>query len=312
MIEPRYTVAFGALKHDAALRLSEEIEKDLRFDALAISINETDERANLWEVIAYFASRDECEALHKSLGLSAMMIAKVPDADWVRQSLAGLSPVMAGRFYLYGSHDRNVRRAGGISLEVDAGTAFGTGHHATTAGCLLALDGILKKCQPRRILDVGCGTGVLAIAAVRATRQSAIASDIDPEAVAVTRANAKINHVAPMLKTVLAAGLDHRLLRTQSPFDLVFANILARPLARLAHGLSRCLSSGGRLILSGLTIDQVQWISACYRNDGLVLERRIILGNWATLVMVRPALWRKSPQIDPPVAGQLTVSCKKN
>ena len=197
------------------------------------------------------------------------VITAVPNHDWVRQSLEGLPPVTAGRFFLHGSHDRCRRRAGGISLEIDAGTAFGTGHHGTTEGCLMALDHIIKKRRPRRILDVGCGTGVLAIAAARATRAKALASDIDPEAVRVTRHNARTNGVSPAIAAITAAGLNHPRLVATAPYDLIFANILARPLVSLAQGLSLILASGGALVLSGLTLDQCRWILAAYRNRGL-------------------------------------------
>ncbi len=156
---------------------------DFAHDPSAVTINETDERRSTWEVVAFFASAAETEAACASFGGA---IAPLPDTDWVRQSLTGLAPVTAGRFFLHGSHDRPRRRAGGVSLEIDAGTAFGTGHHGTTEGCLAALDGILKRQRPTRILDVGCGTGVLAIAASKAACVPSTATDIDPEAVRVT------------------------------------------------------------------------------------------------------------------------------
>jgi ribosomal protein L11 methyltransferase len=208
--------------------------------------------------------------------------------DWVRQSLEGLAPVTAGRFFLHGAHDRHRRPAGGIALEIDAGTAFGTGHHGTTEGCLRALDRILKRRSPAGILDVGCGTGVLAIAAARAAGRPALASDIDPEAVRVTLANAALNGVKPLIRSLAAAGLSHPVIAGQAPYDLIFANILARPLVALSTGLSRVLAPGGALILSGLTIDQMRWIEATYRSRGLVLSSRIRRGNWTTLVFTLP------------------------
>jgi ribosomal protein L11 methyltransferase len=216
------------------------------------------------------------------------VIAPLPQRDWVRQSLEGLAPVAAGRFFLHGAHDRARRRAGGLSLEIDAGTAFGTGHHGTTEGCLVALDRLLKRRTPRRILDVGCGTGVLAIAAARATLRPALASDIDPEAVRVTLENARLNGVKPRIRSVVAAGLGHPVIAAGAPYDLIFANILARPLVALATGLARVLAPGGHLILSGLTLDQSRWIEATYRARGLALAARIRRGNWVSLVLTRP------------------------
>jgi ribosomal protein L11 methyltransferase len=172
-------------------------------------------------------------------------------------------------------------------LEIDAGTAFGTGHHGTTEGCLRALDNILRRRVPRKILDVGCGTGVLAIAAAKASGCPAIASDIDPEAVRVTLANATLNGVKPLISSFAAAGLNHPRIAGQGPYDLIFANILARPLVALSTGLSRALAPGGDLILSGLTIDQMRWIEATYESRGLALAGRITRGNWATLVFTR-------------------------
>jgi ribosomal protein L11 methyltransferase len=214
-------------------------------------------------------------------------IVPLPQRDWVRQSLEGLAPVAAGRFFLHGSHDRERRRSGGISLEIDAGTAFGTGHHGTTEGCLRALDGLLKRRKPRRILDLGCGTGVLAIAAARATGTPALATDIDPEAVRVTLANARHNGAAGLVRGLTAPGLkDHRI-HKGAPYDLILANILARPLVQLAAGLTAILAPGGDLILSGLTRDQVRWVMAAYLNRGLRPLTVGMIGNWATLHLTR-------------------------
>jgi ribosomal protein L11 methyltransferase len=192
---------------------------------------------------------------------------------------------VAGRFFLHGSHDRERRRHGGVPLEIDAGTAFGTGHHGTTAGCLLALDAILKRRRPKRILDLGCGTGVLAIAAAQATKRKTLATDIDPEAVRVTQLNAALNGVGPLINGVTAPGLKHCRIASAAPYDLIFANILARPLISLAQGLKSILAPGGNLILSGLTCEQVRWVAAAYRNRGLVCSQTLLLGNWATLTL---------------------------
>lgn len=284
MTEARFLLTIPNLTHDVANDLASELEDDARLDPMAITINETDEARGLWEVSLYFATRDEAGDAALVVGKPDASISAVPERDWVRQSLEGLAPVVAGRFLLHGAHDRARRRAGGISLEIDAGLAFGTGHHGTTEGCLTALDDIVKRRKPERILDVGCGTGVLAIAAARATRRVAIASDIDPEAVRVTSANAALNGVGSLVRSFTAAGLNHPAIAASRPYDLVFANILARPLVALAHGLSHALAPGGDLILSGLTLGQTRWIEATYINHGLALNRRILRGNWATLV----------------------------
>lgn len=288
MTEARFSLTIPGLSHNAAQELSSALEDNIFLDPLAVTINETDEAKALWELVLYFESEEEADAARGAPGLAEGHIAPLPQQDWVRQSLEGLAPVAAGRFFLHGAHDRHRRRAGGVALEIDAGTAFGTGHHGTTEGCLLALDRILKRRKPGRILDVGCGTGVLAIAAARATGRSALASDIDPEAVRVTRANAALNGVKPQIMSFAAAGLGHPRIACSAPYDLIFANILARPLVALSTGLSRVLSPGGDLILSGLTLDQMRWIEATYRSRGLVLKARVTRGNWASLVFTRP------------------------
>jgi ribosomal protein L11 methyltransferase len=226
-------------------------------EPLAISRNETEETNAVWEVVAYFGGETEARRSAEAMApFGAARIDQVHETDWVRRSLEGLAPVAAGRFYVHGSHDRPRRRAGGISLEIDAGTAFGTGHHPTTQGCLLAFDAVLKRRLPRRILDIGCGTGVLAIAAAKALHVPVLASDIDPEAVQVARRNARLNEVAPLVRAVRGAGLAHPWIRAGAPYDLIFANILARPLVSLARELSHAVSRDSILILSGLTSDQ--------------------------------------------------------
>ena len=289
MTSARFTLHLPARSLTAAEASAEDIENHPLIDALAVSIAETDEARSLWETLAYFTSAEEAEDAARILSLPGTEIRALVERDWVRELLHGLQPVIAGRFFLHGSHDRAQRRAGGVSLEIDAGTAFGTGHHNTTTGCLLALDAILKRGRPRHVLDLGCGTGVLAIACARVARTATLATDIDPEAVRVTALNARLNGVPHLVRAETAPGLKSRLIAFNAPYDLILANILARPLAQLAGGLSHLLAPGGRIVLSGLTADQVRWISAAYVNCGLKLEHRLLIGNWATLVLSRTA-----------------------
>ncbi len=287
MPEARFTLTFPDLSHAEAFARMDALENHLEIDAVAVTINETDEAKALWETVAWFETRNETEAASKLFASDQSLIAEIPDKDWVRLSLEGLAPVVAGRFFIHGAHDRNLRRQSGVNLEIDAGTAFGTGHHGTTSGCLEALDHLLKYGRPRRILDLGCGTGVLALAAAKALKKRVLATDIDPEAVRVTLANATLNHVRPLICGETAAGLQHASIARAAPYDLIFANILARPLAHLAQGLSQILAPGGKLILSGLTTDQMRWISACYRARGLIPVETLIKGNWVTLVVTK-------------------------
>jgi ribosomal protein L11 methyltransferase len=289
MTTARVILTVPALSLEAAEGMAGRFENDFRIEPLAVTLNETDEAKNLWETVAYFATDAGAEEARRLLQLSSGIISELPDRDWVRHSLEGLAPVVAGRFFLHGSHDRDRRRQGGVPFEIDAGTAFGTGHHGTTAGCLLALDAVLKRRRPERILDLGCGTGVLAIAAALAAKRKILATDIDPEAVRVAGLNARLNGVTPLLNGVTAPGLKHTRIARGAPYDLIFVNILARPLIRLAHGLKALLAPGGTLILSGLTRDQIRWVSAAYRNRGLVSSQTLMLGNWATLVFNTPA-----------------------
>ncbi len=284
MTTARVILTIPAKSLAAAEEMANRFESDFRIEPLAVTINETDEVKKLWETVGYFATDSEAVEARRLLQVPSGIIAELPDKDWVKHSLEGLAPVVAGRFFLHGSHDRERRRHGGVPFEIDAGTAFGTGHHGTTAGCLLALDAILKRRRPQRILDLGCGTGVLAIAAALSAKRKTLATDIDPEAVRVTQSNAKLNGVTPLLNGVTAPGLKHTRIAHGAPYDLVFANILARPLISLAQGLKSILAPGGTLILSGLTRDQIRWVSAAYRNRGLVPAQTLLLGNWATIV----------------------------
>ena len=288
MTTARVILTVPALTLAAAEDIADRFENDFRIEPLAVTINETDEAKKLWEAVAYFENESEAQNAKHALELATGIISTLPDTDWVKHSLEGLAPVIAGRFFLHGSHDRAKKRSGGVPLEIDAGTAFGTGHHGTTAGCLLALDSILKRRKPKRILDLGCGTGVLGIAAAQATKRKTLATDIDPEAVRVTQLNAALNGVAPLILGVTAPGLKHTKIVSGAPYDLIFANILARPLIALAQGLASILAPGGNLILSGLTRDQLRWVQASYRNRGLVCSHTLLMGNWATLVFTNP------------------------
>ena len=307
-LHTRYTLTCPSQNLEAAQALADAIDEHFAIEAMAVTVNETDEVNNLWNTVAYFETAHAAELARDTLAITGAEIALVPDVDWVRKSLEGLPPVVAGRFYLHGSHDRASRRSGGHSFEIDAGTAFGTGHHGTTAGCLQALHTILKYEKPRRILDLGCGTGVLALAAARSTACVVLATDIDPEAVRVTKLNATLNALGPRVRPLTAAGLHHPAIRQSGPYDLIFANILAKPLAALAHGLSKLLSPRGKIILSGLTSNQLRWIAACYRQHGLVPVQTIRIDNWVALVVQKPSYAPKTKNPRTEIRGQFVAS----
>jgi ribosomal protein L11 methyltransferase len=214
--------------------------------------------------------------------------------DWVKASLEDLKPIDAGRFFIHGAHDRARVPPNRIGIEIEAALAFGTGHHGTTRGCLSALDRVCRSRLTRqwRILDLGTGSGVLAIAAALALRQHVLATDIDPEAVRVARANAKLNRAGAFVDVVKADGILGQRVRARAPFDLVFANILLGPLQRLAAPLIKITAPGARMILSGLLSSQANAAIAAYRP--LALERRIDIEGWTTLVLARRARPRRA------------------
>jgi ribosomal protein L11 methyltransferase len=218
-----------------------------------------------------------------------------PAINWVAKSLEGLAPVTAGGFYVYGSHEAAPPPAGLTAIRIDAAEAFGTGHHETTTGCLEAIEAILKRRRPRRPLDVGTGTGVLAIALARRLRMPVIASDIDAVAVRTTADNAHNNGVGAFIVPVEAAGLQSRAIRDSGPYDLIVANILAGPLVHLAPAIGRAAESGAAVVLSGILNTQAARVIAAYGAAGLVLERKLVRGEWTTLLLEKRAGKRKSP-----------------
>lgn len=247
-----------------------------------------------WEVEVYFAAPPDEQAMRALVAIAAgpqaaadAVFETLAEKDWVKASLDGLSMVKAGRFTIHGSHDRNRVPLNAIGIEIEAALAFGTGHHGTTRGCLLMLDHILKQRRPKAVLDVGTGTGVLAIAAARALRRSVACGDIDPVAVEAAASNARLNRVGTLVHPVVATGIGHPALHRPYSYDLVFANILARPLMRLAPHIAGVTAPHGDIILSGLLDKDVAGVLAAYRAQGWHLLSRINLEGWACLHLKR-------------------------
>jgi ribosomal protein L11 methyltransferase len=248
--------------------------------------------AGQWSVEVYFGSDPDEAAVRDLVAVAAgaetakaISFDRVERTDWIKASLAGFDPVRAGRFLVVGSHARAAARANDIVIEIEAALAFGTGHHGTTSGCLMALDRLARRERPRHILDVGTGSGILAIAAAKRWKREVVACDIDPVAVSAARNNAIRNGAGPFVRAVQASGTRHPALTGE--YDLILANILAGPLKRLAGDLARAAAPGGTLVLSGLLARDVSGVSAVYCAHDFALLRRDLCEGWATLMLRR-------------------------
>lgn len=255
----------------------------------AVSVSENN---GVWSVEAYFSEQPAPEGFAAIAEmfphipeLAALHLEEIADEDWVAKVQRGLHPIEAGRFFIHGSHDRAAAKGRTFAIEIEAGQAFGTAHHGTTRGCLLALDELAKKERIESILDLGTGSGVLAIAAAKVMRGEVLATDIDPIAVAVAHENVALNGVEQHVDTVVANGLKHPAIVNRAPYGLVMANILAKPLLTFAPDIKSLFAPGGYLVLSGMLHHQAREVGARYAAQGLTLLKRIPLDEWTTLVM---------------------------
>jgi ribosomal protein L11 methyltransferase len=267
---------------------ADAIDANVALEGATYSILEEDEDRGIWRIDAFPTSDEEVEALKAQLAefpTLKTVVEVLANADWLAMALSGLPPVRAGRFFVYGQHDLGRTSPNNVNLRIEAGAAFGTGHHGTTVGCLQAYDALLKAGGFEKVLDVGAGTGLLAIAAARTGSRVAVGTDIDKPSVRISKENAKLNRANA--RFVHASGLGHRLVRDSAPYDLVFANILARPLVSLAQDIKGALKPGGTVILSGLLRTQERFVKAAYLSRGFKVRRRIHRDAWATLVMQR-------------------------
>ena len=304
---PTWKAAF-VVPHEFADAFSDALEAAIAPEALAVSTTEAEpgsaplvqttsewneiEAHGLWRVEVFYADEPAAEAIRALIapveaeaGIAAgdLVIEQMPEIDWVTRSLEGLDPVRAGRFLIYGSHDADKVPAGSVPILVDASQAFGTGHHETTTGCLEYISEILRPGARLNALDIGTGTGILAIGIAKIARVNVLASDIDPVAVRVARTNARKNGVAPFITALTASGFGHPALAARAPYDLIVANILARPLVSLAPAFRAHLAPGGTLILSGILRTQETMVTSALRAQGLYLVSRKRKGDWVTL-----------------------------
>ena len=289
-IASTYRVSFAIGGEHAAKSVVDALTEIFFEDQAAIAAFERPD--GRWDVTVHFAEPPDQRLVRELVANAAgrdiaegIVFDTVEAKDWVKASLEDLVPVPAGRFIVHGQHDRDRIAPNKIGIEIEAALAFGTGHHGTTRGCLLLLDHVLKACRPRRVLDLGTGTGVLAIAAARALHEKVLASDIDPPSVQVARENARLNVAGHLVQAIRATGFSAPQFVAAAPFDLVLANILANPLRQLAAPMARHLAPSALVILSGLLTPQAPSVIAAYRARGLVPVRHLRIEGWSSLLL---------------------------
>jgi ribosomal protein L11 methyltransferase len=287
------TRLFFTAGRDAAERIFRALEAAFEESGLPLAIVELDGTPESREISLYSdgdtaeAARQIAEILRGHGETLALAREELPDVDWVARSLEGLKPVRAERFFVHGAHDRHRRRIGDLAIEIEAGLAFGTGHHGTTAGCLEMIATVLRREKPGNALDLGTGSAVLAIAMARMAHIHVLATDIDPVATRVAAENTRLNGVAALVHTATAPGFHHPVFRQRGPFDLIAANILAGPLMQLAPGMAAHLAPGGSLILSGILQRQRDAVIAAYSAQRFRHVRTLPRDGWVTLHLKR-------------------------
>ncbi len=287
---PTYTTLTTLRQRSSAEALGEAMEH-LVPEPIGVGVFEIEDGAGLCEVGGYFTEQPDEVAmalLSAAFDANPFVISKLPETDWVAKVRRDLKPVSAGRFFIYGSHDKDKVPEDGIALLIEAAMAFGTGHHGTTQGCLQALDYLADDgFVGKKIADIGCGTAVLAMAAASIWPNPVLASDVDAVAVEVAEANVKANFLKGKVTCLEASGFDNEMLLKAAPFDLVFANILKPPLIALAPSMAANISSGGFAILSGILREQAEEVIECYGKIGLSLLRRDDIAEWSTLTLIK-------------------------
>ena len=256
---------------------------------MGVGVFELEDGSGKWEVGAYFHDRpDEISILilENAFKAEGFAVSEIPETDWVTKVKRELSPVEAGQFFIFGKHDSDKLPKDRVGLLIEASMAFGTGHHGTTKGCLLALDKLIARDKKiDEVIDIGCGTAVLAMAVAKVSSSRVIASDADQVAVEVALANLKANKLENRIACLQAKGFEHTQIKSKAPFDLIFANILKLPLIDLAPCIRRNLKSGGHAIISGILDQQAIEIIEVYRQNKLEVQDRIDIGEWVTLTL---------------------------
>ena len=284
-----YSAITKVKERERAEGLGVALEK-LNPPPMGVGVFELEDGSGEWEVGAYFHDRpDEISILilENAFKADGFAISEIPETDWVTKVKRELSPVEAGQFFVFGKHDSHKLPKDRVGLLIEASMAFGTGHHGTTKGCLLALDKLVtlgKKID--EVIDIGCGTAVLAMAVGKVSSSRIIASDVDQVAVEVALANLKANNLENRIACIQATGFEDTQIRTNAPFDLIFANILKPPLLDLAPCIRRYLKSGGHAIISGILDLQAIEIIEAYRQNDLEVQDRIDIGEWVTLTLI--------------------------
>ncbi|MDE0968694.1 MAG: 50S ribosomal protein L11 methyltransferase [Octadecabacter sp.] len=283
-----FTALTNIMGKSAAQAISDAMEGMLP-PPTGVGVFEVEDNSGMWEVGGYFEAAPDKASLSllaATFGVKSFKVSELPETDWVAHVKRELPPIDAGRFFVYGSHVSDVLPDGRVGLLVDAALAFGTGHHGTTLGCLRAFDRLLNNGEVfADVVDVGCGTAVLAMAAAKTTGANIIASDIDPIAVEVAQTNLSANNMSGVVMCVTAAGFDDPVLHSAAPFDLIFANILKGPLIKLAPDMAKNAKVGAFAILSGLLNEQADEITATYARSGFNLVSRDEIGDWTTLTL---------------------------
>lgn len=290
---PTYSALTICPDKESAEALGEAMET-LTPEPTGVGVTAIEDGSGQWEVGGYFIDAPDAAGLALLTtihGVREFTVSEIPDVDWVAHVRRELAPIRAGRFFLYGSHDADKVPSDVVPLAIEAAMAFGTGHHGTTQGCLVALDRLANSgFVGRNVADIGCGTAVLAMAAAKIwPEQVVIASDIDEVAVDTARANADFNGLAGRLNCLVCPGFEHEDLQAAAPFDLVFANILKGPLIDLAPDMDRYVAAGGHIILSGILNEQAEEVIGVYTATGFTLSDHDILGEWSTLTLKKPA-----------------------